>query len=77
MKGTPVRRTGVDPSVVEEQLGLLGLTPTQRASAQAVVLKGARLMLAAPGRIDYTQGPLRWQGINDKMYARRAHSVAR
>lgn len=46
------------------------LTPDQRASAQAVILHGARLLLAHPSQINYTQGPQRWEGINDKRYVR-------
>jgi hypothetical protein len=46
------------------------LTPDQRASAQAVVLHGARLLLTHTAQVHYTQGPLRWEGITDKRYVR-------
>ncbi|MDQ1740821.1 MAG: hypothetical protein QOE53_2473 [Pseudonocardiales bacterium] len=46
------------------------LTPQQRASAQAVVLKGARLLLEHAAQVHYTMGEQRWEGINDKRYVR-------
>ena len=47
-----------------------GLSPQQRASAQAVVLKGARLLLENAAQVHYTMGPQRWEGIDDKRYVR-------
>jgi hypothetical protein len=46
------------------------LTPDQRASAQAVVLHGARLLLTHTAQVHYTQGPQRWEGITDRRYVR-------
>lgn len=48
----------------------LSLTPQQRVVAQNLVLRGARLMLARPAAVHYTQGPRRWQGISDRLLAR-------
>lgn len=48
----------------------LALTPQQRAAAQNLVLRGARLMLARPAAVHYTQGPRRWQGIADRLLVR-------
>ncbi|MEO6501135.1 MAG: hypothetical protein ABIQ09_04410 [Jatrophihabitantaceae bacterium] len=50
--------------------GALALTPQQRAAAQNIVLRGARLMLALPAAVHYTQGPSRWQGIANRLLVR-------
>lgn len=42
------------------------LNKKQRSSARHNVLQGARLMLAHPGAIHYTQGPARWEGIDHR-----------
>jgi hypothetical protein len=46
------------------------LTPEQRASAQAVILHGARLLLEHTAQVHYTMDSRRWEGINDKRYVR-------
>ena len=51
-------------------LGAVSLTPQQRVAAQNLVLRGARLMLANPAAVHYTQDSRRWQGIANRLLVR-------
>ncbi len=57
-------------AAAREDLAVEGLTPVQRASAQNVIAKGARLLLDHAAAVHYTQGPQRWQGIAQRLYVR-------
>ncbi len=44
-----------------------GLSAEHRASARRIILRGVAELLTSPASIHYTQGPQRWQGINDTL----------
>lgn len=48
-------------------LSVSGLSDAHRAEARRVILEGVKLFMADPSRIHYTQGPLRWEGIDRKL----------
>lgn len=41
-----------------------GLSDARRAQARRTILRGVDLLLRNPDAVHYTQGPLRWEGIN-------------
>ena len=52
------------------------LTPAQCKAAAAVIAKGARMMLANPAAVHYTEDlSLRWQGIRDRILIRQGRYI--
>lgn len=51
-----------------------GLSPDHRAQARRVIIQGVDLLLRNPQLVRYTQGPLRWEGIDQHLRVQRGQN---
>jgi len=52
-----------------------GLSEAHRAAARKTVLHGVDLLMAHPAAVHYTQGPLRWQGIDKNLLVAKGQCI--